>query len=255
MKIALLQMDIAWEDREANLRRAAALVEEAARAGADVAALPEMFSTGFSMNPADFAEPEDGRTASSLSALAGRHGICLVAGFQTIRPGGGKALNSAHAYGRRGELLAGYGKLHPFSAAGEDRHFRAGDGPVVFGLDGVASSVFICYDLRFPEDFRKVAARVVLIFVIANWPAEREDHWLSLLKARAIENQCFVAGVNRTGRDGNGVVYQGRSAIFGPWGNSLASAGSGEEVLLCEIDPGEAEKTRAKFPFLRDMSP
>lgn len=254
VKIALVQMDVHWEDREANLGLAGTLVEDAARRDADAALLPEMFTTGFSMNLRKHGEEGDGRTHSFLSGLARRLGINIVAGYGVMHPAEGKGRNIARAYDRTGEVAATYVKMHPFSFAGEDRHFEAGASPVLFPLDDVPSSVFICYDLRFPEAFRQVAREARLVFVIANWPASRDDHWVSLLKARAIENQCFVAGVNRAGTDGNGISYTGRSAVFGPSGETVCLCGGTEEVRLCTIEPPEAERIRSKYPFLKDMA-
>jgi predicted amidohydrolase len=253
IKAALIQMDIAWEAKEANLKRATLLVREAAEKGADLAVLPEMFSTGFSMNVGELAEEEDGETHSALSALAAGCGINLIAGLQVKGGAGGKGRNAAHAYDRRGGLLSSYTKMHPFSLAGEDKHFTAGSAPAVFELEGVPVSVFICYDLRFPEEMRRVAGDVRAIFVIANWPAARASHWEALLKARAIENQCFVAGVNRVGTDGNNILYHGASALYGPTGETLCMGGDQEEVLLCDMDPDEVESVRSEFPFLKDM--
>jgi len=254
MKIALVQMDIRWEDREANLERAGSFLEDAARGGADAALLPEMFTTGFSMNPVAHDDNEDGRTHSFLSGIARRLGINIVAGYGVVNKAGGKGRNIARAYGRVGEAAGTYVKMHPFSHAGEDRHFEAGTSPALFALDGVPASVFICYDLRFPEVFRQVAREARLVCVLANWPASRDDHWISLLKARAIENQCFVAGVNRAGTDGSGLSYRGHSAIFGPSGETVCSCGEAEEVRICSLDPDEAERVRAKYPFLKDMA-
>ncbi len=117
------------------------------------------------------------------------------------------------------------------------------------------SSIFICYDLRFPEVFRNVAKEVHAIFVIANWPAIRKEHWETLLKARAIENQCFVIGVNRTGKDGNGIYYSGASHIFDPSGNDICSDSESDEFLIGKFNPEEVIKIRSKFPFLNDMRP
>lgn len=254
MKAALLQMDIAWEAKEENLAKAGELLRRAAKEGCDVAVLPEMFSTGFSMGAAPLAEEEDGPTAAFLSGLAGECSMNVIAGF-AARGGFSVRRNVAHVYGRDGRLLASYAKMHPFCLAGEHEHFAAGAGPVVFELDGVPSSVFICYDLRFPEDMRPVAREALVVFVIANWPSSRREHWGALLKARAIENQCFVGGVNRTGTDGNQIEYSGGSAVYGPMGEAVCSAGQGEELLLCEFDPASAQRVRKQYPFLEDMRP
>ncbi|GAB4387432.1 MAG: amidohydrolase [Thermodesulfovibrionales bacterium] len=253
MKLALLQMDVRWEDRPANLRRAAALMEEAAGGGAALAVLPEMFSTGFSMDADKAAEAEDGETAAFLSATARRLGMGVIGGFAARPRGGGMARNLAAVYDGRGRLVASYAKLHPFSPAGEHLHYAPGEGASVFEVQGLRASVFICYDLRFPEAFRAVAREVQAVFVIANWPASRSGHWEALLRARAIENQCFVAGVNRAGTDGNGIVYHGGSRLYGPSGEEVCALGEAEECRVVEIDPDEVGRARERFPFLRDM--
>jgi predicted amidohydrolase len=254
VRAALIQLNIAWEDKQANFKRAESLVSEAAKQGCDVAVLPEMFSTGFSMNVEGIAEAEDGPTATLLSDIAQKHSINVIGGF-SVKGKGAKGRNVAHAYGRDGSLLASYAKMHPFCLAGEDEHYEAGDSTAVIELDGTPASVFICYDLRFPEAMRAVARRVKVIFVIANWPSERASHWSTLLRARAIENQCFMTGLNRTGTDANGLSYTGASAVFGPDGEEVCTADESEELFICQLDPLETDKVRADFPFLDDMRP
>lgn len=244
-------MDICWESKKINLNRMKQFVSKAADEGCDVAVLPEMFNTGFSMNTSVTAEDEDGETASVLSAMAKQNKIYIVAGY-AVKGDGGKCENIAAVFNRKGDLIARYIKMHPFSFAGEDQHYRAGDRTAVFDIDGVTAGVFICYDLRFPEVFRSIAKQIQLIFVIANWPDARKEHWETLLKARAIENQCFVIGVNRTGVDGRGIYYSGGSRVYGPLGDELCN-GSMEEFITCSIEPKDVAETRAKFPFLNDM--
>jgi len=253
MKVALAQINIAWEAKEANLAKAERFVRRASEKGSDVVVLPEMFSTGFSMNVEAIAEGEDDRTAAFLSDMARKHLINIIGGFSARV--GAKGRNVAHAYGRNGARLASYAKMHPFCLAGEHEHYEAGGSPVVFDIDGVPSSVFICYDLRFPEAMRAVARKALLVFVIANWPSERIGHWTALLRARAIENQCFMAGVNRTGMDANGLRYPGASAIYGPAGEEVCLAGGREALVVCGFEPAEAEMVRRKYPFLEDMRP
>lgn len=252
MKVALIQLDIVWEDKQANFKNAEGLIKEAAQTGCDIVVLPEMFSTGFSMNVKGIAEEEDGLTASFLSGMAKRHSINVIGGF-AARGKGSMGKNVAHVYGRDGVLFSSYSKMHPFCPAGEHDHYEGGEGPVVFKLDGVPASIFICYDLRFPEAIRAVAREVNAVFVIANWPSERVEHWRALLKARAIENQCFVIGLNRIGTDSNGIVYPGASGVFGPDGREICAASEQDELVVCEFDPREAEKLRSDFPFLDDM--
>lgn len=249
----MVQLNILWEDKKANLAKAGLFIERAARERCDVVVFPEMFNTGFSMKVSALGESENGETALFLSGSAKSYGINLIAGFAVRRAGEDKDRNTAVAYGRKGELLASYTKMHPFSFAGEDLYYEAGTDTVVFNMDGVPCSIFICYDLRFPEVFRKVAPDVRVIFVPANWPSERKEHWETLLKARAIENQCFIAGVNRTGKDGNGLSYPGASHVFGPLGADICSGGEKDELLICSFNPEEVSGVRSKYPFLKDM--
>ncbi len=252
MRVALIQLDVVWEDKGANLAGAGALIAGAAAEGADIAVLPEMFNTGFSMNAGAVSEEATGRTASFLSETAKKHSINIIAGL-SVRGSGEMGRNAAHAYDREGRLKASYTKMHPFCYAGEDKHYEAGHETVVFELEGVPASVFICYDLRFPEVFRKVAGDVLAVFVIANWPAQRAEHWELMLRARAVENQCFMVGVNRTGKDANRLRYAGGSLVAGPTGEVLCRGSAEEELVLCDFDPRDAERVRKKFPFLNDM--
>ena len=253
MKIALVQLDIEWESKKANLESAQVFVEKAAHEKCDIVVFPEMFNTGFSMNVPTIAEDEDGETASFLSETSKKYAINLIAGFSARSLTGERGRNLAVAYNRKGGLIARYAKLHPFSYAKEDQYYIAGNNTVVFNIDGMPASIFICYDLRFPEVFRSIAKEVQAIFVIANWPAVRKDHWETLLKARAIENQCFVIGVNRTGKDGNGIYYSGDSRIFDPSGHKICSGGEMDEFVTGEINPRDVIEARSGFPFLKDM--
>lgn len=253
MKLALVQLNSVWEDRPANLRRAEEFVRQAAEADCDVIVFPETFTSGFSMNiPA--AADNSGETTAFLAKQAQQYHIHIIAGFAEAA-GNDKARNVATAHDRKGVLLAHYTKIYPFSYAQEDRHYLAGTDPVTFDIDGVPASVFICYDLRFPEVFRRVARDVHLIFVIANWPCARKQHWDLLLQARAIENQCFVVGVNRIGNDPHGLDYPGSSQILDPMGTIICNGDETEEWLMAEIAPALVTQTRSTFPFLQDMRP
>ena len=154
--------------------------------------LPEMFNTGFSMNIAAIAEDEDGETSLLLSRLAGEYNINLIAGYTVTSANPERGRNQAVVYDRQGALVARFVKLHSFDYANEDQYYSSGNKVVTFDIEGMVSSIFICFDLRFPEVFRRIAKNVQAIFVLANWPSVRTEHWEVLLKARAIENQCFV---------------------------------------------------------------
>jgi predicted amidohydrolase len=253
MKIALIQLDIAWESKEANYKKAELFAKKASEEKCDVVVFPEMFNTGFSMNVSAIAESENGETNLVLSEIAKKHGIYLIAGFPMKEQNEEKGRNIAVVYDRKGIRIAAYTKIHPFSFSGEDKYYIAGNDTVIFSIDSIPCSIFICYDLRFPEVFRKVTKNVQAIFVIANWPASRKDHWETLLKARAIENQCFIIGVNRTGTDGNGIHYPGASHIFDPSGNDILYGNDKEEFLTGKINPAEVAEIRSRFPFLKDM--
>jgi omega-amidase len=253
VKAALSQINTAWEDRRKNYEKAYTFAKKAADDKCDLIVFPEMFNTGFSMNLSAIADEDIGETTSLLSGIAKNNNINLIAGFPIKSPAEDKGRNMAVVYDRKGMLVATYTKMHPFCLAGEEKHYVAGDSVTVVDIDGMPSSVFICYDLRFPEIFRRVAKKVKAIFVIANWPALRDDHWEALLKARAIENQCFMIGVNRTGTDANGISYSGSSCIFGPMGELACSANETDEYIVCDFDPAKVDEVRTQYPFLRDM--
>ncbi|MEA3404116.1 MAG: nitrilase-related carbon-nitrogen hydrolase, partial [Pseudomonadota bacterium] len=170
-----------------------------------------------------------------------------------LKSASNKALNTALVFDRNGTEQACYIKNHSFSFANEDRYYQASNQQVIFNIDHTPCSVFICYDLRFPELFRKVAKQSEMIFVIANWPASRQQHWQALLQARAIENQCFMVGVNRTGEDGNGLLYEGGSSVINPLGEMLSYMSAESNYLVTEVNPQETLKVRERFPFLNDM--
>jgi predicted amidohydrolase len=256
VRVAGVQLDLVWEAPAENLRRADLQVGRAAAEGAQLVVLPEMFATGFSMR-AEAMAAHEAEVFEGLRAMARRHHVWLVAGFADAGPG--RPRNAATLLDPSGREHARYHKLHPFSLAREHEHFDAGDGlPVVTvtAEDGTRLRVttLICYDLRFPEPFRAVAEGTDLFVVIANWPEPRREAWRALLRARAIENQCFVLGVNRVGA-GDGLVYRGDSALLDPFGETLAEA-SGIEARISGTVGGEAvAAARARFGFLADRRP
>jgi predicted amidohydrolase len=253
MKIALLQTDIFWESKEKNIEKAEFYLEKAFHNNCDIAVLPEMFTTGFSMNISKIAEDENSFTNRALKEFAKKYRMYLVAGYVIKDKSMGKGRNVAVIYNRKGQKIALYTKIHPFSYAKENKYYLPGEDVAIFKIDNIPSSVFICYDLRFPEIFRKVAKNVYVIFVIANWPFSRIEHWNTLLKARAIENQCYVVGVNRVGIDGNNITYNGSSQIISPLGEIIVKANEKERLMFGEIYPEIVKETRMKFPFLKDI--
>jgi predicted amidohydrolase len=251
VRVALAQMDLAWEDVLENHRRAARLLEQAAAGGARLALLPEMFSTGFSMDSRRIAQPPGGPSESFLCEQAARLGLWILASVP--ESGEPSPRNMALLVSPDGSVVR-YAKIHPFSYAGEDRVYTAGDRVVTALVDGVRVTPFVCYDLRFPEPFRTAAADTDLFAVVANWPDQRREHWRALLRARAIENQAYVVGVNRAG-DGNGLHYAGDSAAIAPLGETIVEADEREQVLFCDVDPEVVKKLRTRFPALEDRRP
>jgi predicted amidohydrolase len=251
VRVALAQMDLAWEDVLENHRRAARLLEQAAAGRVRLALLPEMFSTGFSLDSRRIAQPPGGPSESFLRDQAARLGLWILASVP--ESGEPSPRNMALLVSPDGSVVR-YAKIHPFSYAGEDRVYAAGDRGVTAEIDGVRVTPFVCYDLRFPEPFRLAAPETDLFAVVANWPDQRREHWRALLRARAIENQAYVVGVNRAG-DGNGLHYAGDSAAIAPLGETIVEADEREQVLFCDVDPDVVMKLRTRFPALEDRRP
>jgi len=255
LKIAGIQMDIVWESLEGNLTRARKWLELAARRGARLAVPPEMFATGFSMD-LDRTSPWALQIEAFLRDTATELGLTLVGGLADRAEDGGhpRGRNWAVAFTPQGQCVARYQKIHPFSFGSEHEHFRGGESLASFAVGNLAVTPFICYDLRFPELFRAAAIRSDLMVVIANWPSARREAWRGLLTARAIENQCFVLGVNRVG-EGGGLHYSGDSMLLDPLGQTLEAICDREGLVLGEVSPTEVAETRAQFPFLVDRRP
>jgi predicted amidohydrolase len=251
MKIAAVQHDICWESAGETMAHVAPLIAGAVAAGAGLVVLTEMFSTGFTMAPERVAEPPDGPSATFLAEQAATHGVWLAASIPTDDPARSLPVNRLVLAGPEGEEHH-YDKIHPFSFAGEHEHYAAGTSLLTVEVEGVRVSPFVCYDLRFADEFWGLAAQTDCYLVVANWPASRRQHWRSLLVARAIENQAYVVGVNRVGADGNGQAHSGDSMIVDPLGDVLATASGIETALLAEVDPAIVADVRARFPFLAD---
>jgi predicted amidohydrolase len=249
VKIAALQLDPVWEDRQANYKKVQKFARSAHEQAVDWLVLPEMFATGFSMDASVTAEAEDGPTVSFVKALVEKYHMGVVAGL-VLKNRQGPARNMSLAVGKDG-VEHRYTKTHLFSHLDEHLCHQAGPGPQVFPMSEFQAACFLCYDLRFPELFRLVVNDCQVMVLIASWPQSRQHHWDCLLPARSIENQCYFVGVNRIGH-GGGLVYKGGSAIYGPMGEILAHAGESEGLIVAEIDARHVYDTRADFPFLKD---
>jgi omega-amidase len=253
LRVALGEYDTGWHDPAGSLARAAAVVREGAAAGAGLVVLPEMCTTGFTMDVTQ-AESLDGESVGAIGRLASDAGVHLLAGVAAREPGGAadaRAVNVALLFGDDGRLRATYRKQRVFAYAGEDAVYTPGREAVVTAVSGVRIAPFVCYDLRFPELFRAVAREVDAMIVIANWPAARRSHWDTLIRARAIENQCYVVAVNRVGTAG-GLCYDGGSAAFDPWGEPVAAERGG--VRYADVDPARVRAVREEYPFLNDLA-
>jgi predicted amidohydrolase len=254
MRVVAVQLDTAWEDKPSNHVAVERLLAAAPPPPGALVVLPEMFATGFSMDVGAINEDEHPASEVFVSELARRHSVAVVAGVVRREPGG-RGLNQALAVGPEGAELVRYSKIHPFSYAGEDRHYARGRDVVTFAHGCFTVCPFVCYDLRFPEVFRVGVRKGAQLFVvIANWPSAREAHWRALLAARAIENQAWVVGVNRCGRDPVG-AYPGSSRILDPLGRVVAEAGADECTLAAELDLDMLVEYRRRFPVLRDIDP
>ncbi|MFG0284427.1 MAG: nitrilase-related carbon-nitrogen hydrolase [Phycisphaerales bacterium JB039] len=257
MRAHLLQMDIAWEDPSANFAQVEELLDRAGAAPGDLVLLPEMFDTGFSLNTEVTAD-RDGRTLAFLRNLARQRELLVQGGRTVLAPGEAKATNRAPVFGADGLLLCEYAKIHPFSFGREPERFTGGAEVVTYPWQAGAGALrvcpAICYDLRFPELFRRgLLAGAELFALGANWPDARQSHWRALSIARAIENQAFVLAVNRTGADPH-LRYAGGSIAVGPKGAVLGELGAERAALTVEIDPEAVRAWRRQFPAWRDLT-
>ncbi len=292
LSVAAVQPDIAWEDKEANFARVQTMLDSAGPLEGALVVLPEMFATGFSMNVSAIAEeaapspraearaeadavrsldsrlstldsafPSHDSRLTTLDSAPTQHFLsnqahsrrAYVLGGVVTRGPDGKGRNESLVYSPDGTELSRYQKMYPFTLGGESANYTAGPGPVLFRCGPFTVAQFVCYDLRFPEAFRAAVRRGAQLFtVIASWPEARISHWVTLLQARAIENQAYVIGVNRVGTDPT-LRYTGRSLIVAPGGEILADAGERESVIRAELDAQTLQDYRCRLPFLEDM--
>jgi omega-amidase len=253
MEVVAIQFDIAWENKIRNFERVRELVRSAQPGAGALIVLPEMFATGFTMNSSAMAEDYGSETEHFLGALAREHSSFVIAGA-AMRGRDGKTRNKALAFSPDGRLAGFYAKIQLFGPLGEDQAHAAGERVAGIRLGNWTISPFVCYDLRFPELFRAAskAHQPELFVVIANWAAARIEHWSALLRARAIENQAWVVGLNRVGSDPSG-RFNGRSAIIDPKGVVIAEADDQERVLRATLDLQLVQNYRREWPFLADF--
>lgn len=253
LSFTLVQTKLHWEDKKSNLE----MLERKIRSidqPAQVVVLPEMFSTGFSMKPELLAETMDGETVNWMKRMAAEKKIILT-GSLIIEDNG-------HYFNRLIWMLPNgkygyYDKRHLFAYAGEDQHYAGGEQRLIASVNGWKVNLLVCYDLRFPVWARQQYSEErgfeydVLVYV-ANWPERRNTAWKALLQARAIENQCYVIGVNRVGKDGNDIEHSGDSMVIDPLGAILYHQAHDEDIFTITLDKTELEQVRERFPFWKD---
>lgn len=250
MRITLLQTDIVWEDKQANLKRLEKYLEQL-NGQTDLVVLPEMFSTGFSMNSEALAESVEETTVSSLKKWSQKYQLALC-GSYIAKEKNSKNYNRGFFITPDGNASY-YDKRHLFRMGKESDFFCAGDRQQIINFKGFRISLLICYDLRFPVWSRNIDNGYDLLIYVANWPASRRNVWDILLKGRAIENMSYVCGVNRVGTDGNGLPYDGGSVLISAKGNILASVENDREGFVTKtIDLDSLTHFRDKFAAWKD---
>lgn len=249
LRIASLQIDIAWEDVELNLancERAISTLD----AGVHIAILPEMFTTGFSMTATQYAEEGEGKTLKTLKEWAARYDIALAGSY--IARENNQCYNRGFFIEPSGDVTF-YDKRHLFRMGDEGKVFTAGNRRAIVEYRGWHIALFICYDLRFPIWSRNVNNEYDLALYVASWPQVRSHVWRTLLLARAIENACYVCGVNRVGNDGLGLAYTGDTMVVDFKGAIIDKAPDGEPcIIVTELDYDKLQSFRIKFPTWRD---
>lgn len=250
VKAALCQTKILWEDKQRNICHAEKLLAEATEHDAEIIFFPEMSFTGFSMDIAKTKEADE-KTVRKISELALRHGVYI--GFGWVKSIENKAENHYTVVDKKGMIALDYTKIHSFQYGGEGEQFISGSQLCSFVINGFCVTPLICYDLRFPEVFRMKMEETDVYVVPANWPESRREHWNTLLKARAIENQAYVLGINCVGEIGS-LSYSGDTCAIDPNGNILGYVSGKEEILYVDIEKN-ALKIRESFPVRRDRKP
>ena len=256
MKISVLQMNLTQGEFNTNLDKLRQMMAQAAESRPDVILLPELWDISYYPSPvADYADPGGERASRVLAEFADKYQVNIVGGSVAVLENN-QVYNRCMVFDRNGHLTASYDKTHLFSPAGEDQDFAPGNKLVTFYLDGVRCGVLICYDIRFPEAALKLSREdASVIFIPAAWPADRIMHWDTLLRARAIENQIFIAAANSVGELPDGFHFGGHSKVIDPWGESLAQAGSEEEVITANMKLAIRSQIQEAIPISTDRRP
>lgn len=248
MIIGLAQINISWEDAEKNMKRVEEFIEEAAKSSVELILFPEMTLTGFSMNIDKLLLSED-EIINWIKNIAISNKINIGIGVAIKVDEKGK--NKYIIISKEGEVLVNYAKMHPFSYGGESEKYHKGNEVSICEINEFKISPFICYDLRFPEIFQIASSKAQIIIVAASWPKVREEHWITLLKARAIENQCYVIGINRVGF-GGGLQYNGVSMFVNPNGDILNEIINEEALIIEDLKKDKITEVKDNFDLKKD---
>ncbi len=254
-KIACIQMDIAFGQPEVNYQAAEQLIDKAIQSNPDIIVLPELWTTGYDLTRLEkIADLEASKTISFLQTLAKKYHVHFVGGSIAKKTSDG-IYNTMLMINNKGEFVKDYDKLHLFQLMDEHHYLKPGEKNGLFTLDKKLCAGFICYDIRFPEWLRVHTSKgAEVLFVSAEWPKPRLDHWRALIISRAIENQAYVIAVNRTGSDPNN-VFAGHSLIVDPWGAIVSEAGEDVEIITGTIDFTKVSEVRSKIPVFADRRP
>ncbi|RHW43452.1 carbon-nitrogen family hydrolase [Neobacillus notoginsengisoli] len=255
MKIACVQMNVQFGDIEQNFSSVENHVKKAAAEKADTIVFPEMWNTGYALNQLDQLADENGQRARKfLKELAVTFNVNIVGGSVATKKDG-SFYNTMYVANRSGEIVAEYDKAHLFKLMDEHLFMKAGQKMNMFELEGIMCGGVICYDLRFPEWIHgHVLKGAKIMFVPAQWPSKRIDHWQILLQARAIENQCFIVAVNNVGSNPNN-EFNGHSMVIAPWGELLLSGQTEEGIYYVNVDLQEVDSVRNTIPVFQDRRP
>jgi omega-amidase len=249
--ISLAQMNIALGDPRKNVQQFEALTAEAARRGSHLVVFPELWSTGYALEEAkELSASLNAGEFAHVSTIATQHKISVVGSLLEKR--GVEVSNSATFFAPNGKLLGVYRKIHLFKLMDEHRWLQPGAAPLLMDLPWGKTGIAICYDLRFPELFRRYAVEGAKLMIIpAEWPVQRVEHWRALLQARAIENQCFIVACNAVGITGD-TTFAGHSMIIDPWGKIVIEGGETPVLLTAEIELDLVDEVRKRIPVFED---
>lgn len=248
LHITLIQPNIVWENKVANLLQYEEMIAGLS-ATKHIVALPEMFSTGFSMAPERLAEPMSGDTVTWMANMAVKY-RCILTGSLIIEEEG--RYYNRMLWVQPDGRIGFYDKRHLFAYADEDKHYNKGETRLITQVNGWRINLMVCYDLRFPVWARNQGDEYDVLLYVANWPEVRSLAWKTLLQARAIENMCYVVGVNRVGQDGKGYNYSGDSSVFGPLGEKIWQQSNEVACHTITLEKDLVSNTRSKLPFLND---